>query len=361
MARKASTAVAKTDTGAKPIQVFQQRLTLQRRFIEPNLPAHIPYEKFEASLMAAVLAKPDLMDTDPASLFRAARDAAELGLSLNPTLGEADILKVWNNKISGYESQFRPRYGGLMKLARQSGDVKKIEAHVVHKNDEFQEERGLNPILIHRPARDNPGPPTHVYCVWVLADGEKQFEVMTGEQVMAIKARSSSKTKDGRIVGPWVTDEEEMWRKTVVRRASKYMPRSAESFAKAVALDNLREAGVNARVEDGEVLFDADDITEAATQPATAAVQNLEEKVAAKKAEPAKDAAPAPEPLTKIVPAETEGGWDWNEWGDRAAAAAAACPKERREEWREMHKKALASAGFAEPDAAEKLEKALAS
>lgn len=359
MARKASTAVARADTGAKPIQIFQQRLTLQRRFIEPNLPAHIPYEKFEASLMAAVLAKPDLMDTDPASLFRAARDAAELGLSLNPSLGEADILKVWNNKINGYESQFRPRYGGLMKLARQSGDVKKIEAHIVHKNDEFQEERGLNPILIHRPARENPGPPTHAYCVWTLADGEKQFEVMTGEQVLAIKARSSSKNKQGQVVGPWVTDEEEMWRKTVVRRASKYMPRSAETFAKAVALDNLREAGVSARVENGEVLFDAEDITEGPGEPATKVVQDLEQKVAAK-AEPAKEAEPQKEPLTKIVPQETEGGWDWAEWGERAAAAAAACPKERREEWREMHKKALASAGFAEPDAAEKVEKALA-
>lgn len=358
MARKASTAVAKTDpnAGQKPIQVFQQRLTLQRRFIEPQLPAHIKYEKFEASLMAAVLAKPDLMDTDPASLFRAARDAAELGLSLNPSLGEADILKVWNNKINGYEAQFRPRYGGLMKLARQSGDVKKIEAHIVHKNDEFQEERGLNPILIHKPARDNPGPATHAYCVWKLADGEKQFEVMTAEQILAIKARTSSKTREGKIVGPWITDEEEMWRKTVVRRASKYMPRSAESFAKAVALDNLRESGVDARVENGEVIFDAEDITAGPGEPAAEVVQNLEKKVA-KKDEP-KD---APEPLTKIVPNETEGGWDWVEWGERAAAAAAACPKERRDEWREMHKKALASAGFAEPDAAEKVEQALAS
>jgi recombination protein RecT len=189
-----------------------------------------------------------------------------------------------------------------MKLARQSGEVKWIEAHVVHKNDVFEEERGLNPVLIHRPARGDAGPPTHAYCVWKLADGEKKFEVMTAEQILAIKARSSSKNKQGDVVGPWVSDAEEMWRKTVVRRASKYMPRSTDSFAKAVALDNLREAGVDARVEDGEVLFDAEDITGGPGEPAVQVVQNLEEKVAAKKAEPAKDAAPQKEPLTKITP-----------------------------------------------------------
>lgn len=359
MARKASTAVAKsegTGTSVSRVDNFKGRLSLQRKFIQPLLPAHIPYERFEAVVMAAVLAKPDLMDTDPASLFRAARDAAEVGLSLNPVLQEADILKNWNSRINGYEAQFRPRYGGLMKLARQSGDVRAIEAQIVCKNDEFVEERGLNPVLIHKPARGERGSKTHVYCIWTLSDGTKQFEVMSGEQVLAIKARTNSKTKEGKIVGPWVTDEDEMWRKTVVKRASKYMPRSTAAFATAVGLDNAREAGIDAHIEDGEVFFDAPDITEG--EPAVAVVQNLEEKVAGKKA----DAAVKPGPIAKVIPqGDGQGGYDWAEWGDRAAVSAAECPPERRDEWKKVHAKGMESAGFAEPDALVKIEKALAS
>lgn len=357
MARKASTAVAKAaPDGAKPIDIFRQRIGLQRQNIQPLLPAHLSFEKFQATLIAAVVAKPDLLDVDQRSLFKASVEAAELGLSLNPALGEADILKNYNTKIQCYEAQFRPRYGGLMKLARQSGDVKSIEAVNVHKNDAFEYEKGLEPVLRHKPALGDRGPKTHVYCVWMLADGTKQFEVMDREQVMAVRARSSSKNKGGEVVGPWVTDEDEMWRKTVVKRASKYMPRSANAFSQAVAMDNARESGMEAWAENGDVFVEAEDIT-APQAPAEKPVQDLEQKVTAKKAEAAKDGPPA---LEKVVPKSLEDGtWDWVEWAGRAAAAALACPADRREEWAKLHAKALASAEFAEPDAAEKVKKAM--
>jgi recombination protein RecT len=63
---------------------------------------------------------------------------------------------------------------------------------------------------------------------------------MDRDQILAIRDRSSSKTKEGKIVGPWATDQDEMWRKTVVRRASKYMPLSTEA-QRAVMADNQAE------------------------------------------------------------------------------------------------------------------------
>ena len=92
------------------------------------------------------------------------------------------------------------------------------------------------------------------YCIWTLKNGEKQFEVMDRDQIIGIRDRSSAKTKEGKIVGPWATDEEEMWRKTVVRRASKYMPRSLEGLANAVAVDNLHEAGRDVEIDNGQVI-----------------------------------------------------------------------------------------------------------
>ena len=67
--------------------------------------------------------------------------------------------------------------------------------------------------------------------------GAPQFEWMSLEQLEAIHQRS--KAKD---FGPWNTDTEEMYRKTVVRRASKYLPMSVE-LAQAIELLNRHDAG----------------------------------------------------------------------------------------------------------------------
>lgn len=283
---------------------FRQEFDLREKMVKSFLPAHVTFDKFKATVMAALQMKPDLLDCTKQSLVKAAIEAAELGLSLNPALGEGDILKVWNNKIRAPEAQFRPRYGGLMKLARQSGDVRMIEARVVREGDVFDYEYGLEPRLSHRPVSSS-GKVTHAYCVWVLTTGEKNFEVMDREQIDAIMRRSSSKTKDGQIVGPWVTDYDEMARKTAVRRASKYMPRSAEAFNKAVAMDNLREAGHDVELQDGEVVdITGGDEAEAETVVRETVVREkqgqqmaaLEQKVAAQAPVPPPAAAAAPAP-----------------------------------------------------------------
>jgi recombination protein RecT len=121
----------------RPIDRFKQELVLRKEMMAPLLPKTINFDKFQAIVIAAVGSNPELLECDRASLLKSCIQAAELGLSLNPTLGEGDILKVWNNRTKKNDAQFRPRYMGLMKLARQSGDVTKIEAEIVRENDEF--------------------------------------------------------------------------------------------------------------------------------------------------------------------------------------------------------------------------------
>jgi recombination protein RecT len=58
---------------------------------------------------------------------------------------------------------------------------------------------------------------------------------MTWAEVMKIKDRSRASKK-----GPWVTDEEEMAKKTVARRACKWIPMSSE-LAKALELEDQAE------------------------------------------------------------------------------------------------------------------------
>lgn len=230
---------ATASTAVQPFVQFKDEFERAFPTMTSMLPAHVKPEKFKAIVIAAVTSNPDLLTVDRRSLFKACRDAAELGLSLNPALGEADILKQYDKRAGGYIARFSPRYGGLMKLARQSGQIRTIYAHTVRDADEFDIVLGTTKTITHKPATKERGALTGVYCVWHMTNGVVDFEYMDKDQVIAIRARSSAKTKDGTVVGPWVTDEEEMWRKTVVRRASKYMPRSPEVERMAAALNDL--------------------------------------------------------------------------------------------------------------------------
>lgn len=334
---------------AKPIDRFKQELVLRKDMMIPLLPKNINFDKFQAIVVAAVGSNPDLLDCDRGSLLKSCIQAAELGLSLNPTLGEGDILKVWNNRSKKYDAQFRPRYMGLMKLARQSGEVMKIEAEIVRENDDFMIQKGDDPRLEHRIKLGKRGDMIGAYCIWTLKDGNKQFEVMDRDQILAIRDRSSSKTKEGKIVGPWATDEEEMWRKTVVRRASKYMPRATDAFVNAVALDNLHEVGHDVEIQNGEVIdvtadvieheVHAEEVVQEQAKPAQSQMERIAQKMS--RAEPApKDAEPEDaevEIAMLHVKHDGDGDEDWDLWVKEAIGIVRKMTPNQRSQWRKMH------------------------
>jgi recombination protein RecT len=61
------------------------------------------------------------------------------------------------------------------------------------------------------------------YCVVTLADGIEKHEVMTVVEIDAIRSKSR-----GGQSGPWKDHYSEMAKKTVYRRASKWLPLSPE-------------------------------------------------------------------------------------------------------------------------------------
>ena len=97
---------------------------------------------------------------------------------------------------------------------------------------------GLDERLHHVPARGNRGEIIAFYAVAKLKDGGHQFEVMWREAVDRIMLS----TQSGGKYGPWKDNYEEMGRKTVIRRLSKYLPLSIE-FATAAAMDGMAESG----------------------------------------------------------------------------------------------------------------------
>lgn len=362
----------------------------------PLLPPHIPFEKFEASVRAAVAKDPELVTKcNHATVFRACSEAAELGLSLSPTLREADILKVWNKQLKGLEAQFRPRFIGYIKLAKQSGEVTDIDAHEVYEWDAFDYAYGAKPYLNHKPG---PKPAdydklpfwgvTHAYCTWEIA-GKVKFEVMELADLIRIMNRSSSKDREtGEIRGPWLTDKPEMCRKTVVRRASKYMPLSAERmrpFAAAVNYEDKTEGGERVTIRDGEVV-DITEFSETESQPQTGQKQqtptgkqqmdDLESRMAGggqqqteTKAQqttidnPAQQKQPAQQQpakkAEKLDPPVVNGRKDLATWIPLAEAAIAELSVEERVKFKELHGKELDACEMTMPDKLDNLVKML--
>jgi recombination protein RecT len=333
---------------AKPMDRFKQELAMREGHLRSLLPQAMTVDKFQAIVVAAVADNMDLLDCDRASLLKACLSAAELGLSLNKSMAEADILKVWDGRLKRNVAQFRPRYKGLMKLALQSGEVLKIESRLVYERDVFEVEEGIEPRIIHKHGLSDRGEKVGAYCVWKLKNGETQFEIMSKEEILSIRNRSSSKTKDGVIVGPWKTDEAEMWRKTVVRRATKYMPLSTDA-QRAVMADNYAEGVIEADDYSGDEM----DITDFDDVPAAEAqVQTLEEKIVAK-------AAPKiPLHIDVLEPdLDVEGMADWDGWASAACEIVAGLSEDEREAWRSLHEAMLDEAELMAPRNTTKLMK----
>jgi recombination protein RecT len=200
------------------------------------LPKHMSAERM--AKLATVAASKDhkLLECDPMSVLRSLMDASQLGLEPFTPLQQCYIIPYWNGKKGVMEAQFQVGYRGLIELVRRSDKILSIEAHVVYENDEFECCLGLTSTLMHRPLwTGDRGAMKMVYAVAKLKDGACQFEVMGKNDVDAIRGRSKSANS-----GPWVTDYDQMAKKTVIRRLIKYLPISIEA-ARAVAIEDKHD------------------------------------------------------------------------------------------------------------------------
>jgi recombination protein RecT len=233
--------LVKQDSGV--LAQIRHKLGAAHAHFEAALPStvarYLTPERLTKVALSAIGRNERLLECTPESILRSVMDAASLGLEPSGgALGHAYMVPYRNRKLNGrFEAQLIIGYRGFIELARRSGDVATVQAHVVHHNDEFAVELGSKPKIVHRPRLiGERGAPVAVYCIATLRDGAQQREVMTIDEVE--KVRERSKNPDG----IWRTDYNEMVRKTVVRRAAKYWPLSAE-LAKAFDVEDSSDAG----------------------------------------------------------------------------------------------------------------------
>ena len=121
-------------------------------------------------------------------------------------------------------------YMGLMHIAQQSGAIKWCQSAIVRKNDKFMR-TGIDRAPAHEfnefDTIEQRGEIVGAYAVVKSDDGDYLTHTMRAEDIFSIRDRSEAwkayKTKGKSC--PWVTDEEQMILKTVVKQAAKYWPR----------------------------------------------------------------------------------------------------------------------------------------
>ena len=162
---------------------------------------------------------------NPQSFANALVNVAAIGISLNPAAKLAYL--VPRKKAICLDIS----YMGLMHIAQESGAIQWGQAVIVRAADKFQL-RGLDQQPVHeyepfKPESDR-GAIIGVYCVVKTDGGDYLTHAMPIAAVNAIRDRSEAwkaYVKDNTKKCPWVTDYEEMAKKTCVKQAAKYWPR----------------------------------------------------------------------------------------------------------------------------------------
>lgn len=230
---------------AKPAKVVARDFktavaAAQDSFLKANPNFAANYVREAQFAMLCLANNPALDKCDPLTIQLAVIQIAATGLSLNPALKLAYLVP------RGTKCSLEPSFQGLVSLLCECGTVSAITAHLVREGEPFS----WNPaeMRISHEANAFAYKETKLlgaYARIVLPDGTIQFEVMGRDEILDIKERYN---KGG---GVWLASEGEMFKKTVIRRAVKNIPKRFNS--------EIAEARISAALQiidsDAEAVF----------------------------------------------------------------------------------------------------------
>lgn len=197
------------------------------------VPSHMKPESFIRVVINQLNLNPKLGLCTPASFVGSILQLAAIGLE--PDGYRAHLIPYGN--VCKYQLDYK----GIVELVMRSGQVSHVSADVVRDGDVFQWSKGR--LVDHVPwvaRRDkdkpaNPGPVFLVYALACFKDGSERAELMSEEDVIAVRDGSEGwkAFKNGFIKEiPWNPDfphkAYEMYKKTVFKRLSKWLPLSSD-------------------------------------------------------------------------------------------------------------------------------------
>ena len=174
---------------------------------------------------------------DQDSFKRAIINVAAIGLSLSPVSKLAYLVPRMKKICLDISCR------GYIQLAVDIGSVKWVKAELVKESDFFEYQgMGKEPVHKFNPFKDR-GAVLGAYCVAKTHDEEFIIEMMPIDEIYSIRDRSEAwkaYLRDNAKKNPWVTDESEMIKKTVIKRAYKSWPmtNTRQRLEKAIDVSN---------------------------------------------------------------------------------------------------------------------------
>jgi len=185
------------------------------------LPKHLTADRFTRIAITALTRTPKLQECTPESFMRCLLDLSAMGLE--PDGRRAHLIPYKN------ECTLVVDYKGIVELVMRSGMVSRIHADKVCDNDAFEYDCG--DVKLHKIDFRKPRGEAYAYYALVkFKDGTEKSEVMSLSEIEAIRNRSQGYKSAIQYnkSHPWLTDFDEMAKKTVFRRCSKWLQLSPE-------------------------------------------------------------------------------------------------------------------------------------
>ena len=240
----------------RPPQATEETLAALVKRYEANivaaLPTHVKPERVLSVIRTAITSNPGLRECSPTSVLAGIVAASRLGLEVDPTLGQAYLIPRWNKHTKRMEASFQVGYRGKLDLMQRASPGIIVQVRHIRENDEFELLYDPKPKLTHVVNGKKPrGKVCSSYTYVEFTDGRVEvFEPMMIDEALKIRDRFGPRerckncygrrpardncaackgTGEGEaFAGPWVTDEEEMVRKTCLHRDGKWIAQSAE-------------------------------------------------------------------------------------------------------------------------------------
>jgi len=233
---------AEVEPAAKTLK--QQIAAMEPQF-QMAMPRGVEAGQLVRDAITCVSGTPKLAQCFGPSVLGGLMTCAQLGLRPGVAgLGHAWLLPMYNSKERRMDATLIIGYRGYTELAHRHDKVVSIASRVVYANDFFDLAFDLRgDTLTHRPALDGPRGDVRLFYAYAqLKGGHALTEPWSLAEMEAHRDRfAMAKTKDGKILGPWVSSFVEMGRKTMIRNPLlKMMPLSTELQMAAVIDEGVR-------------------------------------------------------------------------------------------------------------------------
>ncbi|MFZ0790442.1 MAG: recombinase RecT [Chromatiaceae bacterium] len=235
-ARTALATRAEAQVATQPPTTAQRIMALESQF-QVAMPKGMEAKRLIRDALTCLRTVRDLDRCDGDSVLGALMTCAQLGLRPG-VLGHAWPLPFWDGRTQGMRAQLVIGYQGYIELGHRSGQILDIVARVAYEHDVFDVDYGLDEKLVHKPTLRGPrGEPIAYYAIVRYVSGGRTFLVMTQDEMIAHRDRYAPRNKQKQLVGPWVDNFKGQGLKTVLRQLAKFMPKSTDPMAEALAAD----------------------------------------------------------------------------------------------------------------------------